>query len=83
MQFDVLSHRMENEFGAALSLDGPHPRTVRRTDAATAPALRALSGVEVLSRGDGTLLAMFQSPYWLERVEADHPEWTLEHIATT
>jgi peptide chain release factor 3 len=83
MQFDVLSHRMANEFGAAISLDGPHPRTVRRTDAETAPALRALNGVEVLGRGDGTLLAVFQSPYWLERVAADHPEWTLEQIVTT
>jgi peptide chain release factor 3 len=83
MQFDVLSHRMEHEFGAAVSLSGPHERTVRRTDEATAGQLLALSGVEVLSRGDGTLLAVFQSPYWLARVAADHPDWTLEQIVTT
>ena len=83
MQFDVLSHRMEREFGAAMVLNGPHERTVRRTDAATAISLRELNGVEVLSRGDGVLLAVFQSPYWLARVAADHPSWTLEQIVTT
>jgi peptide chain release factor 3 len=83
MQFDVLSHRMEHEFGAAVSLTGPHERTVRRTDAATAAELSNLSGVEVLHRGDGALLAVFQSPFWLARLAADHPDWTLEQIVTT
>jgi peptide chain release factor 3 len=83
MQFEVLAHRMANEFGAAIRLSGPHERTVRRTDEATAQDLRGLGGVDVLSRGDGTLLAVFQSPYWLERVASDHPEWTLEQIVTT
>ena len=83
MQFEVLAHRMANEFGAAVELSGPYDRTVRRTDAATAPSLRALGGVEVLERGDGELLALFQSPYWLARVAADHPDWTLEQIVTT
>jgi peptide chain release factor 3 len=83
MQFDVLAHRMEHEFGAAVSLSGPHDRTVRRTDEATADHLRALGGVDVLRRGDGVLLAVFQSPYWLTRVASDHPDWTLEQIVTT
>jgi len=39
--------------------------------------------VDVLERTDGTLLAVFNSPYWLDRVEADHPDWTLEAIVTT
>ncbi len=83
MQFEVLAHRMANEFGAEIRLSGPHERTVRRTDEATAEHLRGLGGVDVLARGDGTLLAVFQSPYWLERVASDHPEWTLEQIVTT
>ena len=83
MQFEVLSHRMANEFGAAIDLSGPYDRTVRRTDATTADQLRALSGVDVLIRGDGALLAVFQSPYWLARVQADHPDWVLEPIVTT
>ncbi len=83
MQFEVLAHRMRHEFGSAVELSGPYERTVRRTDEATASELRALSGVEVLRRGDGTLLALFQSPYWLARVASDHPDWVLEQIATT
>ena len=83
MQFEVLVHRMANEFGAAVDLSGPHERTVRRTDAATAASLQALGGVEVLRRGDGVLLAAFQSPYWLARVTADHPDWILEQIVNT
>ena len=83
MQFEVLSHRMANEFGAPIELSGPYERTVRRTDEDTAVELRSLSGVEVLHRGDGVLLAVFQSPYWLARVEADHPAWVLDPIVTT
>jgi peptide chain release factor 3 len=83
MQFDVLAHRMEHEFGAAVSLSGPHERTVRRTDETTAERLVALGGIDVLRRGDGVLLAVFQSPYWLARVTSDHPDWTLEQIVTT
>ena len=83
MQLEVLSHRMEHEFGAAVELSGPYERTVRRTDATTAEGLRPLGGVEVLGRSDGVLLAVFESPYWLARVAADHPDWTLEQIVTT
>jgi peptide chain release factor 3 len=83
MQFDVLSHRMEHEFGAAITLNGPQERTVRRTDERTSLELRLLSGVEVLRRSDGVLLAAFQSPYWLARVSGEHPDWVLEQIVTT
>jgi peptide chain release factor 3 len=84
MQFEVLSHRLAHEFGAAAELSGPYARTVRRTDAATVAAgLSGLGGVEVLVRGDGMLLAVFDSPYWSARVAADHPDWVLEAIATT
>jgi peptide chain release factor 3 len=83
MQFEVLTHRMAQEFGAAIDLDGPYERTVRRTDDATAASLGALGGVEILERGDGVLLASFQSPYWLARVAADHPDWTLDQIVAT
>jgi len=83
MQFEVLAYRMAHEFGAAVELSGPHERTVRRTDEATAGSLQMLGGVEVLHRADGALLAVFESPYWLARVASDHPDWTLEQIVTT
>jgi peptide chain release factor 3 len=34
----------------------------------------------VLSRADGTLLALFESPYWLDRLAGERPELTLEKI---
>ncbi len=84
MQFEVLAHRMAHEFGAEIEIMGPYARTVRRTDASTAAAgLGQLGGAEVLARRDGVLLAVFESPYWLARVAADHPDWVLEPIVTT
>jgi peptide chain release factor 3 len=52
----------------------------RRTDAASASALRAMRGVDVLARADGTLIAVFESTYWLDRLAADHPELLLETL---
>ncbi|HET9078880.1 MAG TPA: peptide chain release factor 3, partial [Acidimicrobiales bacterium] len=83
MQFEVLAHRMEHEFGAAISLSGPHERIVRRTDEPTAASLTTIGGVDILRRRDGVLLAVFQSPYWLARIQSDHPDWTLEQIVNT
>jgi peptide chain release factor 3 len=80
MQFDVAAWRLEHEFGAPTELRHTSYKLARRTDAASAPTLRAMRGVDVLARSDGTLLALFESPYWLERVEADQPELTLERL---
>ena len=51
-----------------------------RTDAASAPLLRSMSGVAVLERADGSLLALFESPYWLARVESEQPTLTLDRL---
>ena len=39
-----------------------------------------MSGVTVAGRSDGELLALFESPYWLERLEHDNPDLTLERL---
>ncbi len=52
----------------------------RLTDADTAPHLRGMTGVRVLERSDGALLALFESVYWLQRIELDHPDWTLDAL---
>ena len=39
-----------------------------------------MRGVDVLTKSDGTLLALFESPYWLDRVQADQPELVLEKL---
>ncbi|MDH3706497.1 MAG: EF-Tu/IF-2/RF-3 family GTPase, partial [Acidimicrobiia bacterium] len=80
MQFDVAVHRLENEFGAPVELSPTSYRVARRTDTDSAGRLRAMQGVDVLERADGTLLALFESPYWLERLEGDQPELTLERL---
>ncbi|HVC26495.1 MAG TPA: GTP-binding protein, partial [Acidimicrobiales bacterium] len=78
MQFEVAAHRLEHEFGAAVDLSPTPYRAVRRTDDATAKMLRDSPGSRILARRDGTLLALFESEYWLARLESDHPEWCLE-----
>ncbi len=80
MQFDVALHRLENEFGAPVELSPTTYTVARRTDEESATALRGMRGVRVLERADGTRLALFESPYWLDRLAADHPELTLESL---
>ncbi len=83
MQFEVFSFRLAQEFGAQVELSATPHRIARRTDAQTAARLSAWSSVRVLAREDGMLLALFESPYWLQRLEADHPDWTLEPITVS
>jgi len=80
MQFEVATYRLENEFGAPALLSPTNYTIARRTDAASRDRLRAMQGVDVLSRDDGTLLALFESKYWMDRVIADYPELTLERM---
>jgi peptide chain release factor 3 len=76
----VASWRLENEFGAATELSATPYTIARRTDEASAPILRAMPAVRVLARADGTLYALFESPYWLARVEAENAELTLDRL---
>ncbi len=83
MQFDVAVHRLENEFGAPVELSPTAYSVARRTDDASAAALRAMRGVDVLARADGTQLALFESRYWLDRLAGEHPELTLEPLVAS
>lgn len=80
MQFEVASARLADEFGSAAELSMTRYSIARRTDAETMPHLRGMTGVRVLERSDGALLALFESTYWLQRIESDNPEWTLEPL---
>ncbi len=80
MQFEVAAHRLEHEFGAPTELSPTSWRIARKTDEASTPTLRGMHGVAVYLRADGTRYALFESPYWLARVEADHPELMLERL---
>jgi peptide chain release factor 3 len=80
MQFEVVSYRLENEFGAPIELSPTSYRACRRTDDDSSAALRAMRGVDVLERSDGALLALFESTYWMDRVIAEEPHLTLERL---
>jgi peptide chain release factor 3 len=80
LQFEVATHRLENEFGAPVELTPTRFRVARRTDETSRAELRSMQGVDVLQRSDGELLAVFESVYWLERLESEHPELTLERL---
>jgi peptide chain release factor 3 len=80
LQFDVFAYRLENEFGAPVHLGSTPYSVARRTDEATAVELRGRSGIRVLNRSDGSLIALFDSKYYLERLISDHPEYRLERM---
>ncbi len=81
LQFDVAEHRLRHEFGAPVELAPAPWTTARRTDQASADLLGTMSGVTVAERAEGgELLALFESPYWLARLQSDHPELTLERL---
>jgi peptide chain release factor 3 len=80
MQLEVAAWRLEHEFGAATELSPTAYTLARRTDEASEPTLRAMLGVRVLLRADGTLYALFESPYWLARVELENPDLVLERL---
>ncbi len=80
MQFEVATHRLENEFGAPIELSITNYKVARVTDEASAADLRAMQGVDVLQRSDGTRLALFESPYWLDRLLGERPELVLEKL---
>ncbi len=81
MQFEVATHRLEHEFGAAVTLE-PLPYTLaRRTDAAGSALLNGFPGVEVLTRdGDAALLALFPDVWRLGSAQRDHPDVLLEAL---
>jgi peptide chain release factor 3 len=80
MQLEVATWRLEHEFGASADLAATAYTIARRTDETSSRALRRMPGTRVLARADGTLYALFESPYWLARVESEHPELTLERL---
>jgi peptide chain release factor 3 len=80
MQFDVAVWRLEHEFGAPVELTATPYTLARRTDEPTVDRLRGMRGVRTLARADGTLLALFESRYWVERLCQEHPELVLEPL---
>ena len=81
LQFDVVLHRLEHEFGSRAELDHMDYALARRTDPAGAQALAGLRAVEVLTRRlDGATLALFSDKWRLGQVERDLPGIRLEPL---
>lgn len=80
MQFEVMQARMEVEYNVETIAD-PIPYTVaRRTDAETAPQLARQRGVEIFTRTDGELIALFGDKWRLQFIQKENPDFTLESL---
>lgn len=78
MQFEVMQARMLAEYNVE-TLTEPIPYQVaRRTDVASAPELGRQRGVEIFTRSDGELIALFGDKWKLAFVAKEHPELTME-----
>lgn len=77
MQFEVMMARMEVEYNVETVAD-PVPYTIaRRTTPETAAELAKQRGVEIFTRTDGELIALFGDKWKLAFVEKEHPEFEL------
>ena len=80
MQFEVMQARMENEYNVE-TIAEPVPYSVaRRTNAETAPELAKQRGVEIFTRTDGELIALFGDKWRLQFIQKEHPEFFLEAL---
>jgi peptide chain release factor 3 len=80
LQFEVFADRLDVEFNAPSEILSAPYDAIRLTDEQSAKRLREIGGIRVLQRGDGHLVALFESRYRLQRIESDEPELMLDHI---
>ncbi|MEU3229513.1 peptide chain release factor 3 [Nocardiopsis alba] len=81
LQFDVVKHRMEQEFRSPIDVSPLDYSVARRTDAESAPVLHGLSGAEVLRRrSDDELLVLVHNKWRLKVIERDHPSLWMEAL---
>ncbi len=81
MQFDVVHHRMSEEFHAPVSIEPIAYSVARRCLLADVPLLDRAAGVEVLWRSDGTPLAVFADIWRLRRFRVENPGVELTRLA--
>ncbi len=80
LQFDVFADRLDVEFNAPIEVLTVPYESIRLTDDVSAKRLREIGGIRVMERGDGRLVALFESRYRLQRIEGDEPDLVLDHI---
>ncbi|MEZ5210808.1 peptide chain release factor 3 [Gordonia sp. (in: high G+C Gram-positive bacteria)] len=77
MQFEVVTARMKAEFNVDTIIEPLGYSLARRTDEASAPELARQRGVEVFTRSDGAILALFSDKWRLQFIEKEFPALTL------
>jgi peptide chain release factor 3 len=81
LQFDVVMHRLEHEFGAKSELAHLDYELARLTDGAGVEALAGARGAEVLTRRlDSALLALFADKWRLNAIQRDNPKLRLDPL---
>jgi len=81
LQFDVVLHRLEHEFGARSELTHLGFELARLTSVAGMEELKGIRGCEVLTRRlDGALLALFADKWRLNAIQRDHPAVQLDPL---
>jgi peptide chain release factor 3 len=81
LQFDVVLHRLEHEFGAKSELSRLDYEIARLTDEAGVEVLAGARGAEVLTRRlDGALLALFADKWRLNAIRRDNPSLRLDPL---
>ena len=80
MQFEVMQARMELEYNVETVTEAIPYTVARRTDAESAAALGHQRGVEIFTRSDGELIALFGDKWKLAFVEKEHPELTMDTL---
>ncbi|MGO4203998.1 peptide chain release factor 3 [Rhodococcus sp. TAF43] len=80
MQFEVVAARMKAEFNVEARMEPLGYALCRRTDAESAVELGRQRGVEVFTRTDGVLLALFSDKWRLQYIQKEMPELTLEPL---
>ncbi len=81
LQFEVFAYRLDSEFNAPVELTGSPYQAIRGTDEASADRLREIGGIRILCRADGSLVALFENIYRLQRLLNDEPKLTLSSLS--
>ncbi|GAB19417.1 peptide chain release factor 3 [Gordonia effusa NBRC 100432] len=83
MQFEVVTARMKSEFGVDTTIEPLGYSLARRTDEDSRAQLDRQRGVEVFTRTDGAILALFSDKWRLAYVEKELPDLVLEPLVAT
>jgi peptide chain release factor 3 len=80
MQFEVASYRMANELSAPIQLESLPYTVARAVDPDDVEFMQRQPSVEVLTRTDGVMLALFSTKWRLDGFQRDHPSVRLHSL---